>query len=246
MADNANLLPTILIVDDEKDILFTLSKSFSPNEYQVVPAANGLEAIEMLNDRPFELMILDLNMAPINGLQVMAHLRKLNQDTVVIILTAFSTLDSAIEAIRLGAFDYLVKPVEIDTLRRRVVDGLKQYERNHLLSSQQGGRFDADKEILNSGDLQLNMRSHSATFKGQALDLTTTEFNLLSCLVKASPNPVQPVDLVRTALGYSCTTLEAADIIKFHIHHLRQKIEPDALKPEHIKTIRFAGYLWCS
>jgi two-component system, OmpR family, response regulator PrrA len=216
--DNSNSLPAILIVDDEEDILFTLSMSFPASDYQVETCRSGLEALEALNKRSFQLMILDLNMAPMTGLQVLTSLRQTNHETVVLILTAFSTLDSAIEAIRLGAFDYLIKPVEIEILRGRVMEGLKQFQRNHLITQQQAGDHNKAYETLSAGNLILNITSHSAVFNGQPLSLTTTEFNLLSCLVKASPNPIQPVDLVKSALGYSCSPLEAADIIKFHIH----------------------------
>jgi DNA-binding response OmpR family regulator len=243
MENNLLSKPSMLIVDDEQDILFILKRCFAANNYSIETAINGAEAIQKINQHSYQIMLLDLNMSPINGLEVLDTLRKINQETIVIILTAYSTLDSAINAIRLGAFDYMVKPVDVDALRVRAAEGLKQYERNHLLTLQQAA---GDGQILQTGKLTLNLALHSAFFDGKPVELTTTEFKILLCLVQAAPHPVQPAQLVKTALGYSCSALEAADIIKFHIHHLRQKIEPDPLKPQHIKTIRFEGYLWCS
>lgn len=245
MTTDPAIQPSLLIVDDEPDILFTLKKSFSPTEYRVETAANGSEAIERLKKESFQLMILDLNMAPVTGLEVLKSLRRENKETVVIILTAFSTLESAIESIHLGAYDYLVKPVDIEHIRRRVVEGLKQYERNRLLTLQQLYQSANGTEILHAGALTLDLSKRAAVYAGNALDLTTIEYKILLCLVKAAPNPVTAEQLVKSAMGYHCLPLEAAGIIKFHIHHLRQKIEPDPVKPRHIKTIRFEGYLWC-
>jgi DNA-binding response OmpR family regulator len=238
-------LPAILIVDDEPDILFTLRKCFSTKDFRVETAENGCEAIERINHGSFQVMILDLNMAPISGLDVLKALRKVNQETVVIILTAFSTLESAIEAIHLGAFDYLVKPVDIAHIRNRVTEGMKQYERNHLLTRQQNHPLSENLQIIHTGNLTLDLAQRLAEYNGKSLDLTTIEFKILQILVKEAPKPVCPVALVKMAMGYDCAGLEAAGIIKFHIHQLRQKMESTPQKPQHIKTIRFEGYLWC-
>lgn len=238
-------LPAILIVDDEPDILFTLKKSFSPSEFRVDTAENGKSAIERLKHDAYQIMILDLNMSPVSGLEVLKCLRNENQETVVIILTAFSTLESAIEAIHLGAFDYLVKPVDIAHIRKRVAEGMKQYERNHILISQQNHPTSEAPQIFHTGNLTLDLDQRVAEYEGKRLDLTTIEFKILQSLVKEAPKPVCPVALVKMAMGYECAGLEAAGIIKFHIHQLRQKLESTPQKPQHIKTIRFEGYLWC-
>jgi DNA-binding response OmpR family regulator len=233
--------PALLIVDDEPDILFILTKTFDPAEYSITTAIDGAAAIEQLSLRDFQLVLLDLNMQPVNGLQVLSALRQANQETVVIILTAYSTLDSAIEAIRLGAFDYLVKPVDTVALRKRTIEGLQQFERNHQLIQQQKMLQDNHFQY---GDLKLDLVQHTASLNGRHLDLTSCEFKLLLTLAQAAPQPLTPLKLVSETLGYQCTALEAADIIKFHIHHLRQKVEPDPQKPQHIKTVRFEGYMW--
>jgi DNA-binding response OmpR family regulator len=238
-------LPAILIVDDEPDILFTLRKCFSPKDFRVVTAENGYSAIERLKHDAYQIMILDLNMAPVSGLEVLKSLRNENQETVVIILTAFSTLESAIEAIHLGAFDYLVKPVDIAHIRKRVAEGMKQYERNHILIGQQAHQTPEKSQIFHTGNLTLDLDQRVAEYDGKRLDLTTIEFKILQSLVKEAPKPVCPVALVKMAMGYECAGLEASGIIKFHIHQLRQKLESTPQKPQHIKTVRFEGYLWC-
>lgn len=243
MSAESNLRPRLLIVDDEPDVLFTLSHCFDPKKYCVDTAANGAESLHQIAHNTYQLILLDLNMAPISGLEVLTELRKINQETVVIILTAFSTLDSAIEALRLGAFDYLIKPAPVETIRKRSAEALKRYAQNQLLT--QSLSTPLDTSLLVSGELVLNLPQQTATYANHPLELTTTQFKILQTLVQSAPKPLAPLKLVEKTLGYECTPLEAAGLMKFHIHELRQKLEPDPEKPRHIRTIRLEGYLWC-
>jgi Response regulators consisting of a CheY-like receiver domain and a winged-helix DNA-binding domain len=241
VAESSRSAPAMLIVDDEPEVLHVFSRAFAAAEYTLFTAQDGASAIEQLTAHEFQLVLLDLNMQPISGLQVLTELRRRNQETVVIILTAYSTLDSAIQALRLGAFDYLIKPVDLPVLRKRVEDGLAQYQRNHLLTAQNKG---PESHWLRHGPLSLDLEHRVASLNDKPLDLTTSEFRLLHALVQAAPQPLSPTQLVSETLGYQCAPLEAASIIKFHIHELRQKVEPDPQKPQFIKTVRFEGYMW--
>jgi DNA-binding response OmpR family regulator len=90
----------------------------------------------------------------------------------------------------------------------------------------------------------MDKHQQTATFMGESVELTTTEYNLLWCLVDHSPEPVSPRQLILEAMGYDSEEYEAREIIKFHIHKLRQKLEPRPNKPRYIKTIRYKGYAW--
>lgn len=260
----ANNLPNILIVDDEPNILYVLTHTLTGDRYLVDTASNGLDAIEMIRQHSYHVILLDLNMQPVTGLDVLKSLRQVNQETVVIILTAFSTVDSAIDALRLGAFDYLVKPVEPEAIRERVNEGIRRYEQamiqkklqSQLSSLHQtlqildpvGGSqvsISAPVNVIESGALVIDLDHREAQMDGRALDLTSTEYKLLVYLVESAPKPISPGVLVQRVLGYTATSNEAGEIIKYHIHNLRQKVEPDPLKPIYIKTIRFEGYMWC-
>ena len=255
--------PGILLVDDEPGILFVLTHTFQDNEYVVETASNGTEAIEKLRKNTYYVVVLDLNMQPVTGIEVLKELRSLNQETVVIILTAHSTVGSAIEALRLGAFDYLVKPAEPEAIRQRVSEGIKRYDQalNRAKLHDQLSTLQQTLQILNPGspprppasvpghlihhgELSIDLDHHRVRFSNRDLDLTTTEYKLLVCLVESAPKPVTPCNLVQTALGYETNSAEAGETIKYHIHHLRQKIEPDPMKPIYIKTIRYEGYMW--
>jgi DNA-binding response OmpR family regulator len=240
-----------------------MERTLAQPNYRVESAANGADAISRIAQKTFQVILLDLHMTPVSGMQVLGELRKENQQTEVIILTGFSDIESAIDALRLGAFDYLMKPVQPDILRQRVATALKRYDQNRykirlkeqiasLQSTLQALEADSASEkpaadpgsILRKGVLTIDVDHRKAILGDAELDLTTTEFKLLLDLVKASPQTVSACKLANSVLGYECNPNEAAELIKYHVHHLRQKIEPDPQKPRFIKTVRFEGYLW--
>lgn len=253
----------LLIVDDEPDICFIMERALAQPNYHVESVGSGSDAIRLLAKKSFQVILLDLHMAPVNGMQVLNELRAYNQETEVIILTGHSDIESAIEALRLGAFDYLIKPVQPDIVRQRVANALKRYDQNlykarlrdqianlqstlqALESETTAERSDVSEQaILRKGDLTIDIDHRKAILGEIELDLTTTEFKLLLDLVKASPKLVSASQLAQSVLGYNCGPGEAAELVKYHIHHLRQKVEPDPQKPRYIKTVRFEGYLW--
>jgi DNA-binding response OmpR family regulator len=260
--ENAHLYD-ILIVDDEPDIRFILERALSQPNYRVISVDSGKAAIRSIAEKNYQAILLDLHMMPVSGMQVLAELRKHNMETEVIILTGHSDIESAIEALRLGAFDYLIKPAQPDIVRQRVATALKRYDQNmykirlreqiaNLQSTLQALETDApvqksgagEQTILRKGELTIDIDHRKAILGEAELDLTTTEFKLLLDLAKASPRLVSASQLAESVLGYSCGPAEAAELVKYHIHHLRQKVEPDPQKPRYIKTVRFEGYLW--
>ncbi len=257
--------PHILIVDDEPNVRFILEHILKKENYQVDSAIDGIEALNRISEYSYQLILLDLHMKPIDGMQVLSAVRSQDSNAVVIILTAHSTIESAVEALRLGAFDYLFKPTSPEVIRQRVQEGLQYYEtnvrRSRLLSQIENLRLtlkeleseeknleppDTPGRFARSGQLIIDRHHRIVTFAGRLIDLTTSEFDLLACLVGSAPKPVSPRQMVHYALGYESEDAEAREIIKWHIHRLRQKVEPNPEKPCHIKTIRYKGYLWSS
>jgi DNA-binding response OmpR family regulator len=253
----------ILIVEDEENIRIVLKRMLASDGYQIDTAANGAEAIDLTAQTNYDLLLLDLYMEPVDGMQVFSALRKHNSDTTVMILTARSSTASAIEALRLGAFDYLQKPIGAEELRQRVRECLQHHQeeqrRKRMLFKleelrQTMGEMDeaasaedsSGEEVnkLQSGGIEVDLGQRTATCNGSSLDLTTTEFNLLVCLMDAAPQPLSPRKLVNYALNYDCEDSEAREIVKWHIYQLRQKVEADPAKPALIRTVRFQGYMW--
>lgn len=253
----------ILIVDDEESVRFILERSLRNEGYLLETVGNGREAILKLQNQPYDLILLDLQMEPVSGIEVFNAAREQDGDVTVIILTAHGSLDSSVEALRLGAFDYLFKPADPNTIRNRVRDGLaahrKRRQRRRLVS-----QIDSLYQLLNelddddaaalrpsvndrfvySGMLVIDTHHQVATFNGQPLDLTTTGYNLLLCLIRSAPVALPARELVNCGLGYDAQEAEAREIIKWHIHKLRRKIESDPAHPQHIRTVRYKGYLW--
>ena len=188
--------------------------------------------------------------------------RALDETLVVIILTAHGSLDSAIEALRVGAFDYILKPAAPDLIRSRVRAGLAQRRkqaqrrqvrqqietlRQTLLELETNDPLPSsavDERFLRTDSLFIDRSHQTATLDGRPLDLTTTEYNLLLCLAQNAPSPVLPETLLNCTLGYDATPTEAHELIKWHIHQLRRKVESKPSRPRYIKTVRYKGYFW--
>ena len=259
--------PRILIVDDEPNIRFVLERALQYEGYDLDSAATGAEALQKLAgaNPPYDLLLLDLQMEPVDGLQVLQVAKEQDPDLAVIILTAHGSLDSAIEALRLAAFDYLLKPAAPETVRRQVRQGLQQrlqaLRRHQLMGQVETFRqvlaeMDDDDSVppsqsaharfIRSGSMVIDKHQRQAILDDEPLDLTTAEFDLLLCLIGVAPTPLSPRDLVNCALGYDCEDQEARNTIRWHIHRLRHKLEPDPAHPTYIKTVRHKGYLWSS
>lgn len=251
----------LLIVDDEASVRVVLKNALKHEGYAVQTAGSGAEAMRLIEAEIFDLLLLDLQMEPVDGLTVFNFARRRDPYLVVIILTAYGTVESAVEALRLGAFDYLFKPTSPDIIRQRVAEGLahraKLLQQANLLKQLELLRqslADLDETIptvpppgqrfIRSGPLVIDTHHRQATLNDRLLQLTTTEFDLLTCLVKESPRPVSPRQLVNCAMGHDCDEVEARGLVKWHIHHLRRKIESNPRRPHYIKTVRHKGYLW--
>ncbi|MBN1666773.1 MAG: response regulator transcription factor [Anaerolineales bacterium] len=251
----------ILIVDDEANIRHILERTLRRENYCLEMASSGMEALQKIRENVYDLILLDLFMEPLGGIYVLEELRKIEPDTVVIILTAHGSVDSAVQALRLGAFDYLHKPAAPSIIRQRVQDGL-QHRQQALRKRQLVSQIENIRQMLLEieaqevnlpaigqrflvrGSITIDLHHRSVTLGERLLELTTAEYDFLFCLVEAAPHPIGHCDLVRHALNYECQEREASEITKWHIFQLRQKIEPDPKQPRYIKTVRHKGYLW--
>jgi DNA-binding response OmpR family regulator len=266
MSDSAN----ILVVDDEQNIRLTLSALLRRAGYTVTTASSGEEAVSLFSAQSFDLMLVDLQMTGINGIQVVEALRTRGLDTEVIVLTGHGSLESAIEGIHQGIFDYMLKTSDPALIIDRVAAGLSDRSRrrrqslllntigqavqelasNGPASPQQADEAQAGgagapghDRVLTIGYLHLDTWHQTATLSERSLNLTPTEFRLLLCLAEHSGQMLSYTQLVRCAQGYETSELEAGELIKPHIHHLRQKIEPDPSAPRYLLNVRGKGYI---
>ncbi|MBS3783574.1 MAG: response regulator transcription factor [Anaerolineae bacterium] len=229
-----------LVVDDEQGIRFFLEKTLSKSGHSVTTAASGEEALDALRDKRFDLMLLDLRLGGrVDGLRVLEAVRWRWPSTVVIMLTAHGSLESAQAAIEEGVDGYLLKPVEPREVREAIKEALERRERVVESHAETRAR---DKHVQR-GPFFVDRKKYVATYQGEPLDLTRREFKLLVHLMDNTERVISPPELVRVARDYDPDDIqEARDIIKWYIHRLRQKVEPEPSDPQYIVNVRGVGY----
>ena len=251
-------------MDDEYAARRTLTNLLQHAGYKVVEAGNGKGALELVTRQHFDLVILDLKMPDMDGTQVLAQARPLVPDTVFIILTAFGTMDSAVTALRHGAFDYLLKPSSLQDIIHSVESGLAERRRRlnpedpvalleralaGLKSSAPGPApapaFAAESEaerFLQAPDVTVDTLRRLVVVRGQRVDLTPTEFDILVYLLHHQDRVVSSRELAAHLRGCDMDERDARLLLRTHIHRLRQKLELDPSQPSIICTARGSGF----
>lgn len=251
----------ILLVDDEANIRLTLATLLRRAGHDVTTAENGLEAVALLEQQSFDLLLVDLKMPGMGGMQVVAAAKTRQPNIAVIVLTGHGSLETAVEGLHQGIFDYLLKTTEPAVVIERVQAGLaaraQQMRQQSLIDivgdamQELRGRAarppedaGAEGRTVTAGALRLDSWRQEATLHGRTLSLTPTEFRVLLCLAEQSGTMLSYAEIVRCAQGYEISELEAGELIKPHIHHLRQKLEPDPAAPRYLLNVRGKGYLF--
>ncbi len=244
--------PTILIVDDEEGIRYFLDRFLTREGFRVITVASGEAALARLATAEFDVVLLDLKMKGISGMDVLADLRQRWPATSVIILTAHASLESAVEALRRGAHDYLFKPCRTLDLRESIRAGLikrreqlqlRQLATNPIAPEPLIAPIEpapADRFLQHSG-LIVDPVRHVVILDGMLLELSPTEFDLLAYLVNEAPRVVPPQELIREVQGYISDAAEAAETIRSHMYHIRRKMQT-TVGHSVILTVRGVGY----
>ncbi len=252
----------ILIVDDERSTRLSLSEIFSLRGAVTMTAADGEEALALLKEHNFDLIVLDIKMPGISGLQVLEQVQQISPATIVILLTAHATVDSAIRALREGAFDYLLKPAQPKAIIEVVERGLakrQEYLRRQDLVGLMEKTVEAFRKnapeatfaptipgIVHAGDIAIDLQRREVLMGDQVLELTPGEFDTLLYLAQHVDQVVSCRELVKAVNGYDLIEITARPIMRVYIHRLRQKIEADANNPQRLVTVRAAGYMLTS
>ena len=257
---------SVLIVDDEATLRQSLTLVLQSDGYKVTSAANADEASQLLNSGAFDLVFLDLKMPGKDGLVMLKEIRRMYPHMPVLILTAHATLDSAMEAVRSGARDYLLKPIDPEHILRRakeIIVESQQPERLRQVVSQiqelidelnpsnqstDGKKTDPTltqenpTRYIKRGGLTLDVFTRRVQVDDKDVSLPPSTFDFLSTLVRHSPTPVSYEQLVREAQGYSLGRAEAREMSRWQIHEIRKAIEADLAHPRYIITVRDVGY----
>ncbi|MDP4085345.1 MAG: response regulator transcription factor [Bacillota bacterium] len=225
----------VLVVDDEPSIVTLLKYNLEQAGYSVITASDGEEGLDLAVKESPDLLILDLMLPKLDGMEVCKQLRQKKMMTPILMLTAKDDEFDKVLGLELGADDYMVKPFS----PREVVARVKAILRRTQVSREELDR-NVTSEILQIGNLKLIPEQYEAYFKDELLELTLKEFELLLYLVQNKGRVLTRDQLLSTVWNYDF----AGDtrIVDVHISHLRDKIEKDSKKPEYIKTIRGLGY----
>ncbi len=249
----------LLVVDDEAVIRSFLVRVLEREGHTVIAACNGAEALDVLKQTRIDLMLSDIRMDQMDGVELLKEARTLYPDLAILLLTGHATVDSAVAALRHGALNYLLKPVKNEEIVEAVSTALEtrqhQQRRDQLeklaaqFSSVIAGdsasfpvEADAQLNRVECGGITLDLTSYTAHKDGQRLNLTPTEFRLLVKLAQSPGMVFDYVELVRDACGYSCARHEAQEIINAHIRNLRSKLNVEPGNPLYVESVRSVGY----
>lgn len=225
----------ILIIDDDIKLIELLTEYLEQNQFNVSYILNGLNAVDVINEKIPDLIILDYMMPEKDGLEVLRDIRT-GHDLPVIMLTARGDDTDKIVGLELGADDYLAKPFNPRELLARIKAVLRRQVKPVLTLDQK------KDHLIQRDDLILNRDAHTIEVKGRCLDLSGTEFNILEVLMK-NPNRVLSRDqIMNMAKGKDFMAFDRS--IDIHISKLRSKIETDPSSPKRIKTVWGSGYMF--
>jgi DNA-binding response OmpR family regulator len=217
----------VLVVDDDAKTVELVKLYLDRDGYQVLTAYDGVEALRLAREGYPDLVVLDLMLPDIDGLEICRTLRR-ESDVPIIMLTARTTDRDKLAGLDLGADDYVTKPFSPKELAARVRAVLRR------LPGERG------PEEIKTGKLSMNLATHEAWFAGRPLNLTTVEFKLLGILAKEPGRVHSRTSLIEEALGYDFEGFDRT--IDVHILNLRKKVEPDPSRPRYIKTVYGIGY----
>jgi len=258
---------SILIIDDEPNLRRSLGMILQRAGYTVTTASNAAEALHLLQAGAYDLTFLDIKLPDQNGIQLLPQIKDLYPEMPILILTAHATLDTAIGAVRLGARDYLLKPIDPESIIERVHRILSEHkpkrrreitnQLQELLTELQTingkdglpGSPDRPASItdptryIKCGSLTLDRHTHSAQIRDGSIYLPPTTFDYLVTLARHSPQAVTYEKLVSESQGFQqISRAEAREISRYQMHEIRKLLEPDPRHPQLIITVRDFGY----
>jgi DNA-binding response OmpR family regulator len=222
--------PRILLVDDEQSVQTLLSYPLRKDGYHVTSAVDGHEALERFGENRFDLVILDLMLPKLDGVEVCRQLRRRSQ-VPIIMLTAKGSETDKVAGLEVGADDYITKPFSMREFRSRVKAALR---RSRMVADfpQEGS--------IDHGDLKIDFGRRMVTLRDYEVKVTYVEFEILSALARSPGRVLSRQTLLESVWGDS----EYRDprTVDVHIRHLREKLEADPKEPEFLFTVRGVGY----
>jgi DNA-binding response OmpR family regulator len=221
----------ILLVDDEQSVQTLLSYPLRKDGYEVIPAHDGQEALERFAEQRFDLVVLDLMLPKMDGIEVCRRMRSRSRVPIIMLTAKGDEIDKVV-GLEMGADDYITKPFSMSEFRSRVRAALRR--------SRMPGAAAVDEQPIASGDLRIDFERRNVTLRDEEVRLTYVEFEVLAALARAPGRVLTREALLEHVWGDS----EYRDprTIDVHIRHLREKLERDPKGPEYLFTVRGVGY----
>ncbi len=224
----------VLICDDEADIRSALKIYLAGEDYSIFEAENGKQALEIVEKEDIQLLLMDIMMPVMDGIEALSKLRE-TSNIPVILLTAKSQDADKILGLNAGADDYITKPFNPVEVNARVKSQLRRYFRL-------GGTAEATqkKSVICNGRIELDYASKTVTLDGEPVSLTPTELMLLKFFMENTDRVFSPKEIYRQV--WNDDPLGAENTVTVHIRHLREKIEINPARPDYLKVVWGHGY----
>ena len=225
---NAAMAGSVLIVEDELELARVLRDYLERAGFHVQLVSEGNSALSQVRHQAPDIVLLDLNLPGLDGLDVARELRRSSQLPIIMITARVDEADRLI-GLELGADDYITKPFSPREVVARVRAVLRR-----------AGRAPEEAEVIRAGDLEIDLTRHLASIAGRRIDLTPTEFTLLTALAREQGRAFTRMQLLQAVQGEAFEGYERT--VDAHIKNLRGKIEPDPRHPRYIETVYGIGY----
>jgi DNA-binding response OmpR family regulator len=221
----------ILLVDDEQAVQTLLTYPLRKEGYEVVGAVDGQEALDRFSEQRFDLVVLDVMLPKLDGVEVCRRLRTRSQVPIIMLTAKGDEVDKVV-GLEMGADDYITKPFSVREFRSRVKAALRR--------GGMGGRGPSGEEPISAGELEIDLERRATKVRGKPAQLTYVEFEILAALA-GSPGRVFSREMLLEHV-WGDSTYRDPRTVDVHIRHLREKLESDPKHPEYLFTVRGVGY----
>jgi DNA-binding response OmpR family regulator len=221
----------ILLVDDEQAVQTLLAYPLRKDGYDVVSAHDGQEALDRFGEQRFDLVVLDIMLPKLDGIEVCRRLRARSHVPIIMLTAKGEEIDKVV-GLEIGADDYITKPFSMREFRSRVKAALRRSE----MIGARGG----DESPLDAGGLRIDFEKRATTVRGKPVRLTYVEFEILAALARV-PGRVHTRDALLERI-WGDSAYRDPRTVDVHIRHLREKLERDPKSPEYLFTVRGVGY----
>ena len=226
----------VLVVEDDSTLLGVIKYNLVKEGYTAITASDGAQAIEAARKERPDLIILDIMLPKLDGLEVCRILRH-ESNIPIIMLTARSEEIDKVVGLEIGADDYMTKPFSVKELMARIKALLR---RSEIAGQQSDPSTTAHLSAIRAGDFEIDVERHTVSCRGSTIELTPKEFDLLACLMRNKGRVMSRDHLLEKVWGYDFDG--ESRTVDVHIRWLRGKIEDDAAQPRHLITVRGVGY----